>query len=206
MEGVRCEDLGLEGRAPAVDGRPGTRTISVDLEVVYWGKPWAEDGRIPDSMRSEWLRWRKLERLRSKGLRFGVGGRPGMGTGALLLSSGLAEGRGGCRWTRPFGSAGGFGTGGSGFCGSEWTRDFKDSFLRRQKEDFLDKLLTGLSNSRSLPLPSIGKCSGPRLSPLDRLCCRGSWGSSTGGSGRSFWKLFALRIIDRATPASGSFR
>lgn len=119
MEGVRCEDLGLEGRAPAVEGRPGTRTISVDLEVVYWDKPWAEDGRIPDSMRSEWLRWRKLERLRSKGLSLGVGGRPGMGTGALFPSLGFAKGRGGCRWTWPFASGGGFGTGGSDFCGSE---------------------------------------------------------------------------------------
>ena len=26
-----------------------------------------------------------------------------------------------------------------------------------------------------------------------------------GGSGRNFWKLFALRIIDRATPVSASF-
>lgn len=34
MEGVRCEDLGLEDRAPAVDGRPGRRGISDDLEVV----------------------------------------------------------------------------------------------------------------------------------------------------------------------------
>ena len=34
MEGVRFEDLGLEDRAPAVDGRPGRREVLGDLEVV----------------------------------------------------------------------------------------------------------------------------------------------------------------------------
>lgn len=34
-EGVRCVDLEFEGRAPAVDGRPGRRGISGDLEGVY---------------------------------------------------------------------------------------------------------------------------------------------------------------------------
>jgi hypothetical protein len=33
MEGVRCEDLGLGDRAPAVDGRPGRRAFSDDLVV-----------------------------------------------------------------------------------------------------------------------------------------------------------------------------
>jgi len=96
-EGVRCEDLGLEGRAPAVDGRPGKRAAPADLEVVYGDEPCAEDGRIPGNMRSEWLRWRRLERLRSKVLRFGADGCTGIGPGTPLLSPVDVGGSGGCR-------------------------------------------------------------------------------------------------------------
>jgi hypothetical protein len=85
VEGVRCEDLGLEDRASAVDGRPGKRAIPDELEVVYGDEPCAEDGRVPGDIRSEWLRWRRLERLRSKALRFGVDGCPGIGPGTPFL-------------------------------------------------------------------------------------------------------------------------
>ena len=77
VEVVRCEYLGLEDRAPAVDGRPGRRALSVDLEVAGVDGPCAEDGRVPGDMRSEWLRLRRLERLRTKALGLGVDG-PGM--------------------------------------------------------------------------------------------------------------------------------
>lgn len=204
-EGERFVDLEVEGKAPAVDGRPGRRAIPGDLEGVCWDGPRAEDGRSPGDMRSEWLRCRRVERLRSKVLRFGVDDCPSIRPGAPFPSLMVAEGRGGCGWTGPFLSAGGFGTGGSGFSGSEWTTVFRESFLRRQKEDFLEIPLAGLSGSRSLLFPSIAKWNGPKLSPLDRLYCRGSWGLSVGGSCRSFWKLFALRMIDRATPVSASF-
>lgn len=39
VEEVRCEGLGVEGRAPAVDGRPGRRARSDDLEVVCGDGP-----------------------------------------------------------------------------------------------------------------------------------------------------------------------
>ena len=38
-----------------MDGRPGRRANSGDLEVVYWGEPCAEDSRIPGTIRSEQL-------------------------------------------------------------------------------------------------------------------------------------------------------
>ena len=74
VEVVRCEDLGLEDRAPAVDGRPGRRALSVDLEAVDVDGPCAEDGRFPGDMRSEWLRLRRVERLRTNALCLGVDG------------------------------------------------------------------------------------------------------------------------------------
>ena len=116
VEAVRCEDLGLDDRAPAVDGRPGRRALSDDLEVVEGDGPCAEEGRIAGDIRSEWLRLRRLERLRTKALGLGVDG-PGMWPGTLLLSLVLV-GRGGCICACPLPLAGGFGTGGRGFCGS----------------------------------------------------------------------------------------
>lgn len=167
----------------------GDPDVPGDLKAAYDEGPLEVDGRIPGNTRSEWLRCKKVERLRSKALRFGVDGRPGVGPDDSLLSPPplmVAGGRGGCGRTWSFPSACGFGTGGSDFSGAEWTSTFEESFLRRQKEDFLETPLAGLSGSRSLPLPSIAKCNGPRLSPLDRLRCRRSWGVSVGGSGRSF--------------------
>ena len=114
VEVVRCEDLGLEDRAPAVDGRPGRRALSEDLEVVDGDEPCEEDGRIPGDARSEWLRLRRLERLRTKAPGLGVDG-----PGTPFLSLALVEGRGGVMWEYPPTSTGGFGTGGSGFCSSE---------------------------------------------------------------------------------------
>ena len=55
-EGMRCVDLEAEDGAPAVDGRPGRRAISDDLKGVQRDGPWAEDGRVPGDVRSEWLR------------------------------------------------------------------------------------------------------------------------------------------------------
>ena len=89
MEGVRCGDLGLEGRAPAVDGRPGRRAILGGLEG---DGPCAEDGRVPGGTRSEWLRRRRLERLRSNVLRFCADDCSGI----PFLSPMPVEGTGGC--------------------------------------------------------------------------------------------------------------